>query len=453
MLPDHLMEFQKKTVVNALTFFRDNDQNCAYIGDEQGLGKTISAIAIMDFLEVSKVVIIPPASVMYSWAEEIRKFSEYDHDIFIVEKGKQIFDPKFKEASVVILSTAMVRSTNFHKLLPEMQWDLMIVDEAHKVKSRESKTAHTLVGSFDRRRKPRPSVWSQSKYRLCLSGTPLSGSTQNAFVWLAKMAPDEFPNYWDFCECFCNKMETDWGNKYFGIRNGRVLHRIINMMFFTRTKKEDALKELPPKVYHKIYLPKELSYKLKIQDEVKKEILELLERQDAGGIADSVHAEPIQLYRREQGMLKVPKVVAFVKDLLEDDVPVLLFAHHISVVDALTEQLKEFSPVVIKGSTPPKMRRKAVKDFQGSLTNLFIGNIAAAGTGLNLQRSQTVVFAEDPWNPDDMMQCEDRAHRKGQEGIVNVYNFIVKNSIDVRVHQVLREKMKAHNQVIDGMVA
>lgn len=453
-LPSYLYDYQKPVVVDTLKFFRDNEESASYMGADMGTGKTVMSIGIMDFLTPHRTIIVCPASVMFTWEEEIKKFSEYEHDILVVDKSTKIktIEPLL-EATVIIISHRMVLNTFFKKHLEKLDFGLMVVDEAHKIKGRNSSTANVLCGRklYDKRIKNEPvNVWDKSKYRLCLSGTPISGNTDNAYVWFGRMAPKFFPNYYEFAGTFCNVVESDWGTRYVGIKNGKKLNKIIRRKFFTRIKKEIALKELPPKIYQKIYLPEEYSRKVQMQKEIEAEILEILADEDTGKLTSMIHAEPVARYRREQGLLKVPKVVEFIGDLLDDGEPCLLFAHHIAVVEELTKALAKYNPVVITGATPAKKRTEAVANFQDGKTNLFIGNITASGAGLNLYRAHHVLFAEDPWNPDDLMQAEDRAHRKGQKGYVTVYNFVVKNSIDIRVMQVLRQKMKAHNEVVDN---
>lgn len=451
-LPDHLMPFQRTTVINALKHLRDNPENGVYIGDDPGLGKTIDAIAIMDFLHSAKTVIVVPNSAMFTWEEEINKFSQFEHNILVVDKSHKLKNKdRVKDASVIILGPRMVISKMFEPFLKNADIDLLVVDEAHKIKGRTSSTCRKLLGSFDRRTKTQPpNLWSKSKYRVVMSGTPISGNVGNAFIWFSRLAPDLFKNYYDFVERYCHSRDDGWSVKYFGIKRGKELNKIINNRFFTRQKLSKVMQDLPPKVYKQVILPPELSRKVQMQQEVEAEILDILNKGGAQDLASYIHLEPVQTYRREQGLMKVEAITEYIKELLDDGIPVLLFAVHISVVEAYVKSLKKYNPVVITGAVSATDRKRAISDFQSGVTDLFIGN-SAAYEAINMQRARVVAFAEDPWNADEVMQAEGRAHRTGQLNMVTVINFIVKNSIDVKVRQAIRSKMRIHDEVINGV--
>ena len=91
----------------------------------------------------------------------------------------------------------------------------------------------------------------------------------------------------------------------------------------------------------------------------------------------------------------------------------------------------------------------AVRVFQNdSDCKVFLGQLTAAGTGLTLTASRTVVFAEHDWVPGNLTQCEDRCHRMGQKDTVRVIHLVPAGSIEARMIRVVTEKQK----VIDAIV-
>jgi hypothetical protein len=103
----------------------------------------------------------------------------------------------------------------------------------------------------------------------------------------------------------------------------------------------------------------------------------------------------------------------------------------------------------VDGRTPQDKRQKAVDDFQNGKTNLFIGNIRAAGVGLTLTRSCHVVFAELDWVPGNLSQAEDRAHRIGQHKSVLVQHLVVDGSLDAEMAHRCIGKQKIADTALD----
>lgn len=114
--------------------------------------------------------------------------------------------------------------------------------------------------------------------------------------------------------------------------------------------------------------------------------------------------------------------------------------------------MKEFPHAVkIDGDVPTKKRQAIVDKFQNdSKCRLFIGNIQAAGVGITLTASSNVAIVQFPWNPGELSQAEDRAHRITQKKKVTIHKFVAKGTIEERIVRLLQRKQNEIDRVIDG---
>ena len=139
------------------------------------------------------------------------------------------------------------------------------------------------------------------------------------------------------------------------------------------------------------------------------------------------------------------------KDIIEntDEQKVIVMAHHRAVVDALMEGLVDYRPVKVVGGMTAENKQMSVDLFQKDVdTKVFIGNIRAAGVGLTLTASSTVVFAELDFTPGMMEQASDRAHRLGQTNTVNVYQLILDGSLDGYLLEMLKTKKDVFSKLM-----
>jgi SNF2 family DNA or RNA helicase len=206
-----------------------------------------------------------------------------------------------------------------------------------------------------------------------------------------------------------------------------------------RRTKEQVLKELPPK--RRVVQTVDFDtgkYGSLIQSAVEK-------AKGIEGITDflqkgRVTREIVEDSRQAIGIAKAPYVAAFVKMLLEAGEKVLLFAYHHAVHDIYTEELKEFRPMRITGHETSAEKEKSVEAFMDGRTNIIIISLRA-GSGLNLQKANCVVFGELDWSPAVHSQCEDRAHRIGQEDSILCYYLVAEEGTDETIQEFLGLKV------------
>lgn len=152
---------------------------------------------------------------------------------------------------------------------------------------------------------------------------------------------------------------------------------------------------------------------------------------------------------REAGMKKIAPSAEFIEDLLHAGEPVVVFAHHKDVVRGLAEKLAAFKPVMVVGDTPQKERNQNIADFQSGKTDLIIGNVSSMGEGVDLSRSDTIVFVEATWQTSALEQASSRVENIKKNGTKPlVYILTIRASLDHEVLFRILAKQKIINQII-----
>jgi SWI/SNF-related matrix-associated actin-dependent regulator 1 of chromatin subfamily A len=152
--------------------------------------------------------------------------------------------------------------------------------------------------------------------------------------------------------------------------------------------------------------------------------------------------------RQEVALKKLPMVIAFADNLIDQGEKVILFVYHRAVAQALEDHYGK-AAVVVTGGVTLKKRQEAVDAFQADPTKtVFIGQIKAAGTGLTLTASRTVIFVELDYVPGNLEQAEDRVHRISQDRISNCYYLVLVASLDATIAAKVVEKRKNIDKVM-----
>lgn len=353
-------------------------------------------------------LVVCPASVMVNWRREI-------------EMWRPEAASKFRIMSYASPRFVSIRARDY---------GTVILDECHYVKNPEAKRSRLACGLLryiGRRGKA-----------FALSGTPIPNRPIELWPLLYSMRITDL-SYVDFAFRYASAFENQWHElDVRGASNLSELRALLapSMIRFT---KEQVLPELPPKTWRvlALNLPPDTREKEWSRVDVK--------RMDPG-VAFEAMSDVLHLH----GIRKVPLVAEHVKNLLASVHKVLLFAHHRDVIAALAGELRAFHPVTVLGGQTSARKQAAVDHFQDpkSKTRLFIGQVEAAGVGLNLTAASHVVFAEASWVPSTLEQAADRAHRIGTKGNVTVDLLTIHRSIDEHMLRRALEKLDVVNQVV-----
>lgn len=461
--------FQKAGIAFAL------DRPCTLIGDEMGLGKTIQALGIVNTdSSIKKVLVICPASLRLNWAKEARKWLTREFQIGIVKRSKYpVLDGR--KAQMIIINYDVAKQ--HAKPLRMHEWDLVIVDECHYLKNPKALRTKYILGAWHK--DPAKSIDAiAAKRKVFLSGTPMLNRPIELWPLLKALDGSTWRHWQYYVERYCAGYRGAYGWNVKGASNLGELQEKLRSSIMVRRLKKDVLKELPPKSRQVIELPvngakdevrSELSAYDSYQDDLDalRAAVELAKASDDPAeysfsmkkLQDKVKAmfSEISRMRHDTAIAKLPLCVAHVNDVLagDENIKLVVFAHHKDVVAGLVEGVAEAHPdvdvVTITGDTPLDARQAAVETFQtkGNSTRLIIGTLGAMGVGHTLTESSTVIFCELDWTPSNLSQAEDRCHRIGQKDNVLVQHLVFEDSLDSRMAHMLVDKQRIIDKALD----
>lgn len=404
----------------------------ALVADEMGLGKTLQAIGVSNLIpEIRKVLIICPASLKISWSREWKKWDVKDLHVEIVKK-------QFLPADVYVLNYDILKK--WRQEIREIEWDLLIVDEAHFLKSSKAQRTREVLGGIKRnadreiveRVSPIP-----AKRRLFLSGTPIVNKPKELWPMLQILDPTGLGSDWyNYAKRYCGLWELKdrsgkrIGWKWDGATNLSELQDRLRSAFMVRRLKKDVLTSLPAKIRQVLTIEPNASAKKLIASEISsyEEYAKNLK-----GDESPAAFQTGSTVRKQLGLAKVKFIVEHLKELLNEREKIVCFAHHLDVLDQLAGEFPG-ECVQLDGRTSMDARDQAVRAFQSDpKIKIFFGGLQAAGVGLTLVAASTVLFAEFDWVPGNNFQAEDRCHRIGQKDCVNVQYIVFAGSLDERI--------------------
>lgn len=427
-----LMPYQRVGVLYAL-----KKQRC-FIADAPGLGKTLQALTTLNASRAFPALIICPASLKYNWRNEVRKW--------LPHLTTSVFEGKYGEYDKdILICNYDILKNHAEKIVKDIKIQGLVIDESTFIKEYSTKRSQ-----YTRK------VAKGVPLRLALTGTPILNRPYEMISQLAVLSRlEELGGYKCFVDRYCNPISTRYGVDKRGSSNLGELHKKLKEVCFIRRKKEEVLKELPPKT--RTILPIELSNKEEY-DEAEKDFIKWL-KEELEGQED--FKERLSSAKKAETLVKIGKLkklaaegklggfFEWAEDFLESGNKLVVFAWHQDIIDKLVENFKCGS---ITGSTSSIQRQEWVDDFQkNERSKVIVLNLQAGGMGFTLTAASHVALLEYPWSPSIVEQAEDRLHRKGQVNQVNAYHFAGMGSIDERLIAILTEKQKIIEAAIDGV--
>ncbi|MDA4129222.1 MAG: DEAD/DEAH box helicase [Thaumarchaeota archaeon] len=425
------------------------------IADEMGLGKTIEAIGVANLIGARKILVICPAVVKINWVREWSKWGTHNL-LAVLIRGRSDNMHIINDDGVVIINYELL--TSHAEVLRTVPWDLIVIDEAHYLKnSKADRTGQVFGRKRSTETRPRLSPIPFNRI-LMMTGTPM---TKPKELWplLQVLDPDGLGSDWfsyarRYCELFeierfdpARGRKVHMGWKWDGAANLDELQRLMRERFMIRRLKKDVLTELPPKTRQVIELDAKKGL-TKLLERERLEYEDYVKKHGEEDIDPPAFSEMSKVIK-EVGIAKIPYVIEYLKEVLNETEKVVVWVHHHEVIDSLEDNFRSIS-VRVDGRSDLKSRQNSIDRFQTDPSiSLFIGGIQAAGIGTTLTAAHIAVFAERSWDPKIVTQAEDRLHRKGQKENVLIRHIVLNRSQDQRQVQVLIRKQEIADKGLD----
>jgi len=417
--------------------FLEKRNGRALIADEMGLGKTIQALAwTYMHPELTPVLIVCPAVVKYNWQNEIKKWFPIKKEVFIISGKKPGVLPK---ADYYIINYDILADWVF--ILKQQNFQIIITDEAHYYKNNNAKRTKAIK-----------ILAKNLSHFIALTGTPITSRPIEFYNVLKILKPTLFPNRFQYAMRYCNAKHNGYGWDFSGASHTEELHKMINGVIMIRHTKQEVLKQLPEKTWN--YIPLEIDNKKEytIAENDLINWLKYTKSQKAAQKAANAEALVRITYLRNLAAKgKQKNVIDWISNFLEDsDQKLVVFGIHQELLNNITKTFSKIS-VKVDGSVNSHKKQDLVDLFQNNPDiRLFIGNIQAAGVGINLTAASNIAFIELPWTPGELNQAENRCHRIGQKNSVMIHYLLAHDTIDQTFAALLAEKKKVINSVVDG---
>jgi SWI/SNF-related matrix-associated actin-dependent regulator of chromatin subfamily A-like protein 1 len=415
-----------------------NNRGRAILADQMGSGKTAISLAYVVKEKLRKVLVVCPASVKFSWADEVAKFTNLKSVVINGKTDKNIFS---EDAEIFIINYDIL--SKFKDTISEFNWDAIICDEFHMIK--------------DSRRKRTKAVRDVAKKIprcLLLSGTPLLNKPIELFNGLNMMDPKTWNSYNSFALRYCGGFYGPYGIEIGRPSNLDELQGRIQKYFLRRTK-DQILKDLPPKVFTSI--PVELADDIRVEynfiaSSLKRHLSGEKQNEEEDGNDSGVnHLAALGAMRQLTTRGKIESAKELIANIVGGGEKVVVFSNYIDPLNELMEEFKGVS-VMLTGQTPVEERKEIVEKFQNDDNiKIFFGGIKSSGVGITLTAGTSVVFIDYSWVPADHLQAIDRIHRIGQTASsVSIYQLFARDTIDEMMKKILEEKQIIFDQLIEG---
>ncbi|XP_052821460.1 chromodomain-helicase-DNA-binding protein Mi-2 homolog isoform X1 [Mya arenaria] len=451
------------------------------LADEMGLGKTIQTISFLSSLYneghcKGPFLVSAPLSTIINWEREFEFWAPNlyvvtytgDKDCrAVIRENEFSFDEgavrtiggkasKMKQGSSVkfhVLLTSYELISIDTATLGSIDWAVLVVDEAHRLKNNQSKFFRILSNYH-------------IAYKLLLTGTPLQNNLEELFHLLNFMSPDNFNDLQHFQSEFADISKDDQVRKLHDMLGPHLLRRLkADVLKGMPGKSEFIVRvELSPmqKKYYKYILTRNFSALnikggnsvslLNIMMDLKKccnhPYLFPTAQQEAPRTHNNAY-EGTALTKASGKLILVSKMMSKLK---EDGHRVLIFSQMTKMLDILEDFLEHegYKYERIDGAITGSQRQDAIDRFNapGAEQFAFLLSTRSGGLGINLATADTVIIYDSDWNPHNDIQAFSRAHRIGQANKVLIYRFVTRNSVEERITQVAKKKMMLQHLVV-----
>jgi SWI/SNF-related matrix-associated actin-dependent regulator of chromatin subfamily A-like protein 1 len=400
-----------------------------FLADEQGLGKTVEALATLEADEAFPAIVICPASMKLTWAREAAHWLPHRSQTVVSGRGSTP-----AHADITILNYEIVQA--HLETLAQRRPRAVVADESHYCKNPAAKRTRAVRRLAD-------SV-TAGGLRLALTGTPVMNHADELIAQLRVIGRlGEFGSGASFSRQFEGELSEE------------RLHWHLRRHCFVRRLKSEVLPQLPAKrqVVVPVLLNNEEEYRLAEDDVIKwlkSQPLDLKEL-DAK-IAATLRAERLAQLTTLQRLAargKLAAALTWIHDFLASGEPLVVFARHVEVQKAVVARFPD--ALHLLGEDTVVQRQASINAFQeDDGPQLIVCATRVAAQGITLTRASNVCFLELEWTPAIHDQAEDRLHRIGQRDAVTAWYLLAAETIDETMARLIQRKREIVDAITDG---
>ena len=425
----------------------------ALLADEMGLGKTVQAIAAAALLKecfaVKRVLVVTPASLKSEWEEQIRKFTALPSETIYGVRKQRLERYRNSQTFFLLVNYEQVM-IDYEDINRDFQPELVILDEAQRIKNWKTKTADRLKRL-------------QLRFAFVLTGTPIENKIDELYSLVEFVEPSLFGSLFRFNRRF---YDFDEDGKIKGLKNLRELHELVKPVMLRR-RKDEISEQLPERIDNNYFVAmtmeqgkryadyESIVVRLAAMARQRPLIPEEFERLQLALSCMRMLCDSV--YILDQKITESPKVdelMRILEDIWEDDAErkVIVFSEWVRMLDLVATELEQrnIAFAIHTGKVNQIKRRKEINRFKDDPECRLFLSSDSGSVGLNLQAASVVVNLDLPWNPAKLEQRIARAWRKHQKNTVNVINLVAENTIEHRMLATLDFKKGLSDAVLDA---
>jgi SNF2 family DNA or RNA helicase len=444
------LEYQLRSALRVLGPLRGR----ALLSDEVGLGKTIEAgVVLKEYVTrgmVKRALILTVPSLVDQWEEELAdKFN-----LLAATTNQAAFgtDPSafWRDQQLIVASLHTLKQSAHLQVAQSVKWDLLVVDEAHYLRNRESQ-AWQAVNALPR------------QFLLLLTATPVQNSLEELYNLVTLLQPGQLPSPKEFRARFIDPRRPRQP------REPEELRRLLGQVMIRNTRANAGI-QLPPRRAETVLFepdPAERAFWESWETELRPILADLNPGQSslwgrlllqAAGSSPAAWRDALERFPDRDAANRwrqnAPLEASWARksDLLPPLTRVegglVVFTQFLETQAALAARLREAKvPVfVINGQTPPPERQPLTEAFRKAGGALLLSR---SGTeGRNLQFCHRLVNFDLPWNPMEIEQRIGRLHRLGQQHAVRIYNLVQAGTLQEHLLDLLQEKLNLFELVV-----
>jgi SWI/SNF-related matrix-associated actin-dependent regulator of chromatin subfamily A-like protein 1 len=400
-----------------------------FLADEQGLGKTVEALAALEADGAYPAIVVCPAAMKLGWQREATRW--LPHRSVAVVEGRSAVPPS---GEITILNYEIVAA--HREALARRRPRALVVDESHYCKNPQAKRTHAV--------RRLANAVATDGLRLALTGTPVLNHADELIAQLRVIGRlEDFGSGARFSRQFRGELSEE------------RLHWHLRRRCFVRRLKSEVLPQLPAKrqVVVPVALNNEREYRLAEHDVIawlRTQPLDLSEL-DAR-IAATLRAKRLAQLGTLQRLAargKLAAALAWIEDFLASGEALVVFARHVEVQQAVLARFP--AALHLLGGDTLAAREVSIASFQDSSgPTLIVCATRVAAQGITLTRASNVAFLELEWTPAIHDQAEDRCHRIGQRDAVTAWYLLAAETIDETMARLIQRKREIVGAVTDG---